>query len=425
MEGGAADFHPFMFKINLTTFFLGETMGWNQLCAEAVHYDSSRNMTLPFKLSDIYDSNLNLLIGSGASSGLFPTLALNVRDETGNSMTVESLATKLSKGREDPSYTALFMHYYKECIEPVLIADYAFTAQDQKKKMVMDNYVALIRTILSVLARKKSGDKRACNIFTTNYDGCIAHAAEELLRSGSTQFFMNDGSLGFKRRYLDARNFTTRLTQTGVFMQHRHDLPQVNLIQLHGSTYWHKDEQRIRIDYVLGNEDRLVKNVPFEKISAFSQALIDNNAKVADLPKVELSTDEIASFWTAYDRLPIVNPTKWKFHETVFEEHYYQMLRYLSYELERSNTTLITFGFSFADEHIRNLIRRSLSNPSLQIFICCFNASGRAAMEKEFATHSNVKAVSLDDNLDFTAFNEKVFTIKPVTLAPLAKESEK
>ncbi|CUI07675.1 FIG036446: hypothetical protein [Janthinobacterium sp. CG23_2] len=316
------------------------------------------------------------------------------------------------------------MHYYKECIEPVLTADYAFTEQDGNKKTVMNNYVVLLSTILSVLTRKKSGDRRACNIFTTNYDGCIAHAAEELLRSGSTQFFMNDGSLGFKRRYLDAKNFTTRLTQTGVFMQHRHDLPQVNLIQLHGSSYWHKDEQRIRIDYVVGNNERLVKNVPFEKISAFSEALIDDKTQAANLPEVDLSADEIKAFWSSYDQLPIVNPTKWKFHETVFEEHYYQMLRYLSYELERSNTTLITFGFSFADEHIRNLIRRSLSNPSLQIFICCFNASSRTAMEKEFATHPNVEAVSLDDNLDFTAFNEKVFSVKPVVSTPLAKEPE-
>ncbi|MBJ6874306.1 hypothetical protein JG625_18730, partial [Vibrio cholerae] len=32
-------------------------------------------------------------------------------------------------------------------------------------------------------------------------------------------------------------------------------------------------------------------------------------------------------FWETYNKLPIVNPTKWKFHETVFDEHYYQMLR--------------------------------------------------------------------------------------------------
>jgi hypothetical protein len=83
----------------------------------------------------------------------------------------------------------------------------------------------MLETVLLVLSRKKAGDRRICNIFTTNYDGCIAHSAEELLATGRTPFFMNDGTQGFKRRYLDAKNFTTVLTQTGVFVQHRHDCP--------------------------------------------------------------------------------------------------------------------------------------------------------------------------------------------------------
>jgi hypothetical protein len=58
------------------------------------------------------------VLGAGASWGLFPTLALQVKAEDGATMTVESLATHYKKGREDSSYTALFMHYYKHCIEP-------------------------------------------------------------------------------------------------------------------------------------------------------------------------------------------------------------------------------------------------------------------------------------------------------------------
>lgn len=36
------------------------------------------------KAEDIYDKNLNFLLGSGASFGLFPTLALQIVDETGS-----------------------------------------------------------------------------------------------------------------------------------------------------------------------------------------------------------------------------------------------------------------------------------------------------------------------------------------------------
>lgn len=375
-------------------------------------------MSQQFTLSDIYDKNLHIVLGAGASWGLFPTLALQVKGDDGATMTVESLATHYAKGREDPAYTALFMHYYKHCIEPVLTADYSELAKDPPKREVLANYQKMLETVLLALNRKKAGDRRICNIFTTNYDGCVAYAAEELFASGRTPFFMNDGTQGFKRRYLDSKNFTTVLTQTGVFMQHRHDLPQINLVQLHGSAYWRKDGQRISIDYSGNNSDRVINSTAFTKIEAYSVALLDPNAKVGTLPNVELSAEEIESFWNLYDKLPIVNPTKWKFHETVFEEHYYQMLRHLSYELERQHTTLITFGFSFADEHIRNLLRRSLSNPTLQIYICCFDEHGKAALEKEFSHHSNVSMITLNSPLDFNAFNEKIFTSRP-TIDPI------
>lgn len=355
---------------------------------------------------------------------MFPTLELNVRDNDGNWLSIESLAT-LFKDRHNPAYTALFMHYYKNCIEPVLIADYEASAEDVDKRKVLDNYVIFLQTILAVLARKKSGDNRTCNIFTTNYDGCISYAAEEILRSNSIQFCLNDGTQGFKRRYLDAKNFTTRLSHTGVFMQHRHELPQINFIQLHGSANWRKDRQRIQVDYYTGNGDRLLKNIPFEKVAAFSKALGDKDMRLADIPKADLMEDEIERFWIAYDELPIVNPTKRKFQETVFEEHYYQMLRYLSYELEKNNSILITFGFSFADEHIRNLVRRSLSNPSLQVFIFCFSAQTQKLIEAEFSMHPNVRAISLEEKLDFTAFNEKIFTVNPRVEIPVHTEVQK
>lgn len=45
--------------------------------------------------------------------------------------------------------------------------------------------------------------------------------------------------------------------------------------------------------------------------------------------------EELNDFKKCYDSLPIVSPTKKKFSETVFEQHYYQMLRMLSFELEK------------------------------------------------------------------------------------------
>jgi len=128
------------------------------------------------------------------------------------------------------------------------------------------------------------------------------------------------------------------------------------------------------------------------------------------LPHLELPVAELNAFWESYEKMPIVNPTKWKFHETVYDEHYYQMLRLLSYELEKPNAVLITFGFSFADEHILNLVMRSLSNPGLQVFICCYSKSGHDSMLERFKGHRNVECLALadDQQMNFTAFNEQV-----------------
>jgi hypothetical protein len=377
-------------------------------------------MSTKFSVADIYDKNLNILVGAGASYGLFPTLALNVQDHTGAAMTVETLATTYTKGRDDPQYTALFVHYYKTCIEPVLITDYVQAGNTPERKTVLEQYCKLLKTILHLLSRKRSAERKVCNLFTTNYDGCFAYAAEELLREGA-QFHVNDGTLGFRRRYLDARNFNTHLTQTGTFGKHRNDLPQVNIIQLHGSAYWHKLDGKILIDYNDKNEKRLIKDECFAACDEYSKALMGNGYKLSDLPKVELSQTECELFWSQYDTLPIVNPTKWKFHETVFEEHYYQMLRYLSYELERPNSILLTFGFSFADEHIRNLVKRAISNPSLQIFVCCFSEFSAASIKSEFAGFDNIKAIVLGKNMNFSIFNDEIFNVDP-KVAPIIAE---
>src|SRR5260221_9249952 len=75
---------------------------------------------------------------------------------------------------------------------------------------------------------------------------------------------------------------------------------------------------------------------------------------------------------TLFPYTTLFRSTKWKFHETVYEEHYYQMLRLLSYELEKPNAVLITFGFSFADEHIdRKSTRLNSSHTVISYAVFC------------------------------------------------------
>lgn len=356
------------------------------------------------KPSDLYQRNINVLIGAGASAGAFPTLALKIKPPEGGWATIESLGEwLLSKDRKN-DYAALFFFYYKKIIEEVLEADYDIL---DILSGITSEYKTLLKNLLTLLNRKGAGQDKRCNIFTSNYDGFLEHAADELQIELPQNFYVNDGTRGFKQRVLSARNYSQTLTETGVFGRHSVEIPQVNLIHLHGSVYWYsrKDEE-ILVDYWKGLQGRKITNDLSDICADFFLKLEDENSTFEDLPQVALSPEQVSQFWKEYKLLPIVNPTKWKFHETVLEEHYYQMLRHLSYELERPNAVLLVFGFSFADEHIRNLIKRSLSNPNLQIFVYCYSQRAAEFIKATFSKFPNVVPVTNGDlNLTFKEFN--------------------
>ncbi len=154
-----------------------------------------------------------------------------------------------------------------------------------------------------------------------------------------------------------------------------------------------------------------------DMLRPFSDALMGKATSVDEIDNPAFTAAQRDKFWKKYKEIPVVNPTTWKFHETVYEEHYYQMLRLLSYELEKPNAVLITFGFSFADAHVLNLVKRSLSNPHLQVFVCCYSNDSYLELSQTFGQYRNVKCFTLESAapLDFTAFNDKVFTLQPVT----------
>ncbi|NYG31447.1 SIR2 family protein [Sphaerotilus montanus] len=364
---------------------------------------------------DIYNKNINILVGSGASANLFPTLALEIKDEKGDWETIETLATKFENN--DEKRTALFMHYYNTCIFPVQRFSPSAVV-DAKGLANLVNYEVFLTTLLGLLERRKDLNRKV-NVFTTNYDGCLAHIADSLLMKGSYDFIVNDGTSGFHRRHLHAKNFNTFQCNTGIFERANYGIPQLNVIHLHGSVYWSRSGEKIEVNY-RNNFTCLLNATTAGKIKEFSDYLSKKGGTTLNTPVVSFSRQQMDEFWSEYVKLPIVNPTKWKFHETVFEEHYYQMLRLLSYELEKPNSILITFGFSFADEHILKLVQRSLSNPQLQTFVCCYSQDGAKAMKEKFKQWKNVKVIGppAGVKMDFTNFNKYVFSIKPEIYLP-------
>ncbi|EPJ45427.1 MAG: hypothetical protein OFPII_27910 [Osedax symbiont Rs1] len=209
------------------------------------------------------------------------------------------------------------------------------------------------------------------------------------------------------------------MVQKGIFDKHDRYLPQLNILHPHGSVYWTRNDDEITLNYHQSSYDITFNATQEKMISTLKTVLENDDSKYIDLKELNCTGNggllDSEDFWSKYNAIPIVNPTKWKFHETVFEEAYYQILRHLSFELERPNSVLITFGFSFADEHILRLVERSLSNPSLTVYISCFNEIEKTAMQAKFKGRNNVKYICLDVNLTFEQFNTAVFTLNKGT----------
>jgi hypothetical protein len=380
-------------------------------------------MTAEFNLHQIYDHNLNFLVGAGASNGFLPTLALEIKALDGSECTFETLAKKYESSKE--MTTLLFMLYYRECIKPGLpvvpLIGFPTPPRLQHEENVIKEYKRFMTTLIHVLNKQKPSAKRA-NIFTTNYDNCFEIASEELMSERTTQFEVNDGSTGFQTRTFHTRNFNNRVVNKGVFDRHDQFLPQLNLLHAHGSVHWMKGNKNGDIELNYGTSRYCIDfdQAETDILDTCKAILYDDKKSLDDLIVFEAATDltklRSDQFWQDYNKMPIVNPTKWKFHETVFEEAYYQILRHLSYELERPQSVLIAFGFSFADEHILSLVQRALSNPSLTMYVVCYNKLTKDRMEQLFKEYSNVKYIYSDaKNLDFDLFNEEYFTInKPI-----------
>lgn len=369
-----------------------------------------------FNLYDVYEQSLNFLFGAGASYGFLPTLRLNIKNKKGRPYTFETLAKDIDKERAPHLYTLLFMYYFKEYINTGL-PRLPRVPYPPHRVAVLEQYEVFLRTLLEVLGKQSRKDKK-CNIYTTNYDSCFEVSADKLISEYSLNCVFNDGSSGFQQRTFHTKNFNNRVVQKGIFDKHSEYVPQVNILHPHGSVYWKKDGRDIFVDYGHTSYEISFDENQNELLSEFEGLIEDKNKTIEDL--IDYGNDDFKDwdtlrsdeFWSEYSQIPIVNPTKWKFHETVFEEAYYQILRHLSFELERPNSVLITFGFSFADEHILHLVQRSLSNPSLTVYVSCYNENEMFDMKNKFKGYPNVKYIVIDDSLTFSRFNKYVFALK-------------
>ncbi|XBS69180.1 SIR2 family protein [Acerihabitans sp. KWT182] len=314
-------------------------------------------------------ANINFLIGSGAS---LP--AINVLGE------IENELQELIRNEEENEY----FNKAAEFLKAVWFANNILIGRNhsgesfspdmiEKTEQTKNNYAEFLFSIEKILTRRRTGLlPRRVNIFTTNYDLFIEYAAT---KNHNLEF--NDG---FSRRVslynqsaFDAKSFYRSIHATGNLYNYSVELPTVNLIKLHGSLSWKKNDNDII--YVL-----------------------------QDLPPKRFSGRIHRKKWVNAHAL--ILPRKDKFKETLLENVYYDLLRTYSNELDKEGTLLVVFGFSFADEHIELLTKKALRNATLKILVFAYNEASRDIFEAKFSEFSNVEIVYRPGStLDFGNLN--------------------
>lgn len=344
-------------------------------------------------LKDIQGKNVNFLIGSGASSGLIPTLWIKPIEKS-----FEELLT--SKNYDEDQRKVLYFIWFELWIRKTKIFDF-----DASNK-VHNQYKRFVQNLIDFLNNEGFDKPKRVNIFTSNYDTLFEMVFDKLSKENRLTYF-NDGSRGFFKKFISTENYHLKISHSGMSDSFQREIPTINLLKIHGSVTWINSNNEIEVN---------LENKIFEKLCNSSDRIInlitefnDNNVSTEDnlldpkkyeetllfgsLTEEKLSeelsrifekfSDEVESFYRLYKTFPVVNPTKEKFSDTVFQQHYYQLLRMLSFELEKNDSVLIVFGFSFSDEHILEIVRRSIVNPKLKIYVIAFNEGAKKQIKEK------------------------------------------
>jgi len=342
--------------------------------------DTDDNKKFSEKLrKTIQSACLNFLIGAGCSCPALKLLG-NVETEIQNALGAGNEQEAIKK-----TYDFLVEHFD--------VANKIRTGTlDTKEKYIfqtLNNYKMFLNNIAAILFERKSNIlHKQANIFSTNYDLFV----ESAMNTCDNAIILNDGFVRTPR--LDklypfsTANFFNTVSNTGVLYNYQYELPTINLLKLHGSMNWTVKDNTIVQSFEHLDEAEKLRNTSNE----------------CDMKKFN-------------NCFFVVFPQKDKFEKTVINNTYYDLFRIYANELDKENVVLLVDGFSFADEHILEITKRALKNPTLQLIVFCFSDEDKAAMISKFAPYRNVDiCFNKNDNFDFCAFNTLFSNIVPKSI---------
>lgn len=392
------------------------------------------------RIKDLIQScHINFLLGSGISKPYLSAL--------GN---IEKLLTDLSKQSElkKEKYELIKASIYKLYFEKVMwpnidgfdFLEFEVDPDEGTKEaydIVLDNYKEFLTYLNEILLYRYSRIlNKQINLFTTNIDLFIEKAVEE------TKHEFNDGFKGRLNPVYDLSNFQKSYSKTTLQYENKSEIPVFNILKVHGSLNW---EKTITPDEIVHSDlshirkvQRSLENGKFK--DSFLDITEDSTIEKLIQQIDKLEPPSFYHFLEAYEKILIINPTKEKFQRTLIDDKFYELLRLYANSLEKENSILFTLGFSFADEHIRDItLRAANSNPTLQIIVFAYDNKAKRSIKKELgienqpARNSNITVISPSDliasncidkkdkekmerrisTFDFTAILNEIF--KPVT----------
>ena len=192
----------------------------------------------------IQSCNLNFLIGSGISSPYLSTL--------GN---IETVLTEVDKNDNNQENKIIKASLYKKYCEDVIFRNLVPVINKYREeylekneselvddkylqyKDVLESYKNLVLNINEILLfRHNNLITKQVNLFTTNIDIFLEKSLEQ------TNLEFNDGFKGRTNPIYDLSNFQKSYSKTSPHYDNISEIPVFNLLKVHGSINWDKNE---------------------------------------------------------------------------------------------------------------------------------------------------------------------------------------
>ena len=240
------------------------------------------------------------------------------------------------------------------------------SAPAEKREAAFNKLVLFLMSFAS-----RTGTRDRLNIFTTNYDRLI-EAGADVAGLRLIDRFVGALSPVFRSSRMDV---DMHYNPPGIRGEPRYLEGVARFTKLHGS-----------LDWINVGEDIRKIGLPFgaKTIQPFL---------------------ETAGLDTRYSSL-MIYPNSAKDRETA-EYPYVELFRDFAAALCRTNSTLVTYGYSFGDDHINRVIRDMLTIPSTHLVIIDYNDSSGRIMDK-FASWGHQSQISLMIGKDITQIDELV-----------------